>query len=124
MEATTLHGEGDPSKANTSRTTPSSGVHTSSKIETNAGRTGSMKRRPHMSDPENSPQLLCAGRALDWGDPRLDRFELAESTSRVLQVLTTSLKCPGPRSGRSSPQTTMIVQLLRMRQMTFRHLAC
>ena len=29
-----------------------------------------------------------------------------ESTSRVLQVLTTSLKRPGPRRGRSSPQST------------------
>ena len=29
-----------------------------------------------------------------------------ESTSRVLQVLTTSLKRPGPRRGRASPQTT------------------
>ena len=65
-----------------------------------------MKRRSRMSDPENNPQLFRAGRALDWSDPRLDRSELAESTSRVLQVLTTSLKRPGSRRGRSSFQTT------------------
>ena len=65
-----------------------------------------MKRGPHMSDPENNPQIFRAGRALDWSDPGLDRFELAESTFRVLQVLTTSLKRPGPRRGRSSFKTT------------------
>ena len=52
------------------------------KSETNAGRTGSMKRQSSMSDPENSTQLLRAGRVLDWSNPRLDRFELADRTGK------------------------------------------
>ena len=57
----------------------------------------------YMDDSVEIPSMsegTSAETSLDLSSPT------PESTSRILQVLTTSLKRPAPRRGRSSPQTT------------------